>query len=92
MPYGGQERALDHDAIVKVARGMTRDDVRALLGAPARIGTDRLSGREEWMWRYTRAGINQVCFYVRFAENARVADTESKLEHMSGASEDLKPC
>jgi hypothetical protein len=88
--YFQQARVLNDEMVAKVRPDMSREQVREILGTPARIGQDRVTRHEEWMWRYTRLNFRDMCVYVRFYETGRVAGVSTALE--TEGADFYKPC
>jgi hypothetical protein len=55
--------------MITIKEGMTKDEVRSVLGEPHRIGAD---GGDDWTYRCDRAG--GTLFRVRFGLDERVTE------------------
>ena len=64
----------------KVQPGMAMEQVRRLLGQPARRLPLPLKGEEAWEWRYIDPPNTQMVFTVWFDRDWRVARTGSELD------------
>jgi len=57
-------QVLNEETISKLHTGMSREDVRRMLGRPRDVG---LSGNEEiWSWRYREWNVRLMELYVQF--------------------------
>src|SRR3989442_284761 len=59
-------QVLSDETISKLHVGMSRDEVRRLLGKPRDIGFSALSDEEIWSWRYREWGVRNMELYVQF--------------------------
>jgi hypothetical protein len=59
-------QVLSEEYISKLHAGMSRDEVRRLLGRPRDIGFSGLDDEEIWSWRYREARIRNMELYVQF--------------------------
>jgi hypothetical protein len=59
-------QVLSDESISKLHVGMTRDEVRRLLGRPRDIGFSGSSDEEIWSWRYREWGVRNMELYVQF--------------------------
>ena len=64
----------------KVRAGMSRDEVRRLLGAPGEITTFDARSEEVWSWRYQEQ--NAMFFNVLFDRAAGTVRTTLRLEEI----------
>jgi hypothetical protein len=69
----GPERAvrevrqvLSEEYISKLHEGMSRDEVRRLIGRPGSIGSSDLNDEEIWSWRYREWGVRNMELYAQF--------------------------
>ena len=76
----GALRATD---FAQVVPGKSRDEVRAMLGAPVRIYPARGAQPESWEYRY-RGDFDRRSFYVEFGANGTVAKTEDAVDSNAG--------
>ena len=59
-------QALSDETISKLHVGMSRDEVRRLLGRPRDIGFSSLNDEEIWSWRYREWGVRNMELYAQF--------------------------
>jgi hypothetical protein len=59
-------QVLSDETISKLHVGMTRDEVRRLLGRPRDIGFSDFNDEEIWSWRYREWGVRNMELYVQF--------------------------
>jgi hypothetical protein len=59
-------QVLSDETISKLHDGMSRDEVRRLLGRPRDIGFSTLNDEEIWSWRYREWGVRNMELYVQF--------------------------
>src|SRR5882762_6541797 len=59
-------QVLSDEYISKLHVGMSRDEVRRLLGRPRDIGFSDLNDEEIWSWRYREARVRNMELYVQF--------------------------
>src|SRR5258706_188701 len=59
-------QVLNDENISKLHVGMSRDEVRRLLGKPRDIGFSGLNDEEIWSWRYLEGGVRNMELYVQF--------------------------
>lgn len=71
------EQVLSEEHFSRLAVGMSRDEVRRLLGAPGKIDTFLLKDEEVWDWRFAGGpAIEEWHFLVRFDRaSGRLAGT-----------------
>lgn len=76
-------QALRATDFAQVVPGKTKDEVRALLGAPARTYPARGAQAESWEYRY-RGDFDRRSFYVEFGANGTVVKTEDAVDSNAG--------
>lgn len=59
-------QVLSDEYISKLHVGMSRDEVRQLLGRPRDIGFSEFDDEEIWSWRYREWGVRNMELYVQF--------------------------
>ena len=59
-------QVLSDEYISKLHVGMSRDEVRRLLGRPRDIGSSDLNDEEIWSWRYREWGVRNMELYAQF--------------------------
>src|SRR5437879_11381483 len=59
-------QVLSEETISKLHVGMSRDEVRQLLGRPRDIGFSDFNDEEIWSWRYREWGGRNMDLYVQF--------------------------
>jgi hypothetical protein len=59
------KQVLSDETISKLHVGMSRDEVRRLLGRPRDIGFSSLNDEEIWSWRYREWGVRNMELYVQ---------------------------
>jgi hypothetical protein len=57
---------LSDETISKLHVGMSRDEVRRMLGSPRDIGFSGAADEDVWSWRYREAGVRNMELYVQF--------------------------
>lgn len=73
-------QVLSDDYFSQVKTGMSRDDVRRLLGKPGEISMFPARGEEVWSWRYQQG--NAMFFNVMFDRGAGTVRTTQRLEEI----------
>src|SRR6266516_2632616 len=58
-------QVLSDETISKLHVGMSRDEVRRLLGSPRDIGFSDLNDEEIWSWRYREWGVRNMELYAQ---------------------------
>jgi len=79
---------LNADNFARVRAGQTRDDVRRLLGRPAKMVHYDLKNEEVWDWRFMQGGVESKLFSVTFGVGGRVLATgvaDDPRETMTGS-------
>jgi hypothetical protein len=79
---GAATRALRASDFAQVAPGKTREEVRAMLGAPVRALPARGATPESWEYRY-RGDFERRSFWVEFGANGAVSRTEDAIDSQS---------
>jgi len=59
-------QVLSEEYISKLHAGMSRDEVRRLLGRPRDIGFSSANDEEIWSWRYREWKVRTMDLYVQF--------------------------
>src|SRR5436309_4277210 len=59
-------QVLSDETISKLHVGMSRDEVRRLLGRPRDISFSDLNDEEIWSWRYREWGVRNMELYAQF--------------------------
>ena len=59
-------QVLSDETISKLHVGMSRDEVRRLLGRPRDIGFSSFNDEEIWSWRYREWGVRNMELYAQF--------------------------
>ena len=73
-------QVLSDEYFSKVRAGMSRDEVRRLLGAPGEIAVFDTRGEEAWSWRYQEQ--NPMLFNVLFDRAAGTVRTTLRIEEI----------
>ena len=73
-------QVLSEEYFSKVRAGMSRDEVRRLLGTPGEVATFDARGEEVWSWRYFEQ--NPMFFNVLFDRSAGTVRTTLRLEEI----------
>ncbi|GAB3626372.1 lipoprotein [Pandoraea terrae] len=69
-------QALTDQNFQQVRPGMTKDDVRRLLGKPTSVAEYRLKREEVWSWRWLEDGVNtSALFNAHFGPDGRIVTT-----------------
>nr|WP_151636479.1 outer membrane protein assembly factor BamE [Noviherbaspirillum aerium] len=72
------KQLLTQESFARIKPGMTRDEVRRLLGKPRTVVQYKLKNEEAWDWRY-QAGTDHRFFNVHFdITSGRVTQTSSQ--------------
>ena len=79
----GATQALRASDFARVAPGKTKDEVRAMLGAPVRALPARGAMPESWEYRY-RGDFERRSFWVEFGANGTVSRTEDAIDSQAG--------
>lgn len=72
--YQGREDLLSRENFGRVAAGMTREEVGALLGPPGRVQAYALKRQTAWEWRFLD-GMQTRMFVVTFDDDGRVVSS-----------------
>ena len=75
--------ALGASDFAQVTPGKSKDEVRALLGAPVRALPARGATPESWEYRY-RGNFERRSFWVEFGANGTVSRTEDAIDSQAG--------
>ena len=75
----GAAQALRASDFAQVVPGKTKDEVRAMLGAPVRALPPRGATPESWEYRY-RGDFERRSFWVEFGANGAVSKTEDAID------------
>jgi hypothetical protein len=62
----GVRQVLSEESISKLHVGMSRDEVRRLIGSPREIGFSGPDDEEIWSWRYREWRVRNMELYVQF--------------------------
>src|SRR6267143_6783088 len=73
-------QVLSEEYFSKVRAGMSRDEVRHLLGRPGEIMVFGARGEEVWSWRYQRQ--NRMFFNVLFDRSSGAVRSTQRLEEI----------
>ena len=73
-------QVLSEEYFSKVQAGMSRDEVRRLLGRPGEIMVFKARDEEVWSWRYQQQ--NPMFFNVLFSQSAGTVRTTQRLEEI----------
>ncbi len=73
-------QVLNDETIAKLHVGMSRDEVRRMLGKPRYIGFSDYTDEEIWSWRYQQQ--NPMFFNVLFDRAAGTVRTTQRLEEI----------
>lgn len=75
-------QVLTEENFAKVQRGMTRDEIRHLLGKPAHVTRFDLKRQEVWDWKIQTPFPNaEIYIVVHFDDSGRVVETSRREEH-----------
>jgi outer membrane protein assembly factor BamE (lipoprotein component of BamABCDE complex) len=69
--------APESDRLADIHDGLSREEVRALAGAPTTVRTDGLTGYSQWTYAYQDTWGYDSLFDVGFGPNGEVVHTES---------------
>jgi outer membrane protein assembly factor BamE (lipoprotein component of BamABCDE complex) len=73
-------QVLSDEYFVQVRPGMSRDEVRQILGKPGMVSTYPARDEEVWSWRYQQ--VNPMFFNVMFDRSAGTVRTTLKQEEI----------
>ena len=82
-PSEGATQALRAPDFAQVIPGKTKDEVRAMLGAPARMYPARGTQPESWEYPY-RGDFEKRTFWVEFGSAGTVSGTSDTKDFASG--------
>ena len=74
-------QVLTQENFARIKPGMSRDEVRYILGKPADMTPYKLSRTEVWVWRFELFPSKNRGFYVTFDQNGRVQSANEGPEH-----------
>lgn len=79
-------QVLTEETITTLRVGMSRDDVRRLLGKPREIGNIDRTNEEVWSWRYREWGVRNMELHVQFDRGSGTLKAYSRIqEQISGS-------
>ena len=73
-------QVLSDETISKLHVGMSRDEVRRLLGKPRDIGFSALNDEEIWSWRYRESRVRNMELYVQFDRSTGTLKSISRFQ------------
>ena len=73
-------QVLHPNYFAKVTPGLTKDEVRRMLGKPAKMQPYQLKGEEVWDWRYADGTTGVKIFSVTFGSGGTVRGTAAGLD------------
>ncbi|HCY62434.1 MAG TPA: hypothetical protein DHV59_06315 [Oxalobacteraceae bacterium] len=77
-------QVLTLESFARIQPGMSRDEVRRLLGKPGSVVQFRLKNEEVWDWRFL-SGVDTKMFNVHFdIDNGKVTQTSISEIHLPG--------
>lgn len=74
------QQVMSEEYFSRVKTGMSRDDVRGLLGRPGDVATFPARDEEVWTWRYLQQ--NPMLFHVLFDRTAGTVRTTQRYEEI----------
>jgi hypothetical protein len=74
--YLGMENILNETTFAKIQPGMSRDDVRKIVGKPGKSAVNPLTNQEQWTWRYQERPSEGRMFHVIMTRDGQVVKTE----------------
>ncbi len=81
------QQVLNEETIVTLRPGMSRDEVRRLLGKPREVRTIALSDEEVWSWRYREWGVRKMELHVQFDRASGALKAYSRSQEDQGGSD-----
>ena len=84
--YKGMKNILVNDEFQKIKPGMTRDDVRRVLGKPTEVVTFKLKSEEVWSWRHISEGNRSEMFNVHFDLDGKAKTTSKSMDPRTQAT------
>ena len=82
--YRGMTNILVADEFAKIKAGMSRDDVRRLLGKPSETAEFKLKNETVWSWRHIGQQQKSEMFHVHFEPDGKVKTTSRGPDPRSG--------
>lgn len=74
------------ETFARITPGMSREEVRVLLGRPGSVQSYPLKRQTAWEWKYIGEMHRDHIFYVMFDESGRVVSTGSEDPSLSSGS------
>jgi SmpA/OmlA family protein len=74
-------QVLTEENFARVEKGMTRDQIRRLLGKPAHVMKLGLDKQEVWDWKYKNPHNAELYFNVHFDAGGAVVETSRTEDH-----------
>jgi len=79
-------QVLNDETIAKLHVGMSRDEVRRMIGKPRYIGFSDYTDEEIWSWRYRAWRVRTMDLYVQFDRPTGALKSVSKFQIDTGDS------
>src|SRR5260221_1786946 len=79
-------QVLNDETIAKLQVGMSREDVRRMIGKPRYIGFSDYTDEEIWSWRYRAWRVRTMDLYVQFDRPTGALKSVSKFQIDTGDS------
>jgi len=73
-------QVLSEETISKLQAGMSREEVRRLVGSPRYVGFSNRTDEEIWSWRYRAWKVRTMDLYVQFDRPTGRLKTVSKFQ------------
>jgi len=73
-------QVLSEEYISKLHAGMSRDEVRRLLGRPRDVGFSGLNDEEIWSWRYRESRVRNMELYAQFDRRTGTLKSVSRFQ------------
>jgi hypothetical protein len=79
-------QVLNDETIAKLQVGMSREEVRRMIGKPRYIGFSDYTDEEIWSWRYRAWRVRTMDLYVQFDRPSGALKRVSKFQVDTGDS------
>lgn len=80
----GIEQLLTAENFTRVHPGLSRNEIRYLLGKPTKVETFRLKQEEVWGYQWLESPTERAFFNVHFGPNGHVTTTSRNDSHLNG--------
>ena len=81
-------QALNDDYVFRIHPGMSRDEVRRLLGRPGEVESFDRRDEEVWSWRYQDTAARYMILHVVFDRSAGTVRTSFRIDETEAGGKD----